>query len=116
MKKMRLCRQDEIADPGSRGFALDELPYASVFVVKKDGQLYAYKNRCPHTGAPLEWKPHQFLDLENSFIQCAMHGALFEIDSGKCLRGPCLGQSLHPEKIDIEQDEIFLVRETDAAS
>ncbi|MCB1774790.1 MAG: Rieske 2Fe-2S domain-containing protein [Gammaproteobacteria bacterium] len=67
-----------------------------LFVVRKGEVLAAYLDRCPHTGAPLEWQPHQFLDIDNSFIQCAIHGALFRIDDGYCLRGPCVGQSLEP--------------------
>jgi nitrite reductase/ring-hydroxylating ferredoxin subunit len=27
-------------------------------------------------------------------IQCATHGALFLIESGECVAGPCAGQSL----------------------
>jgi len=98
-----LCAVDEIPEPGSRGFEIDtggEQPLR-VFVVRKDGVLACYRNRCPHTGAPLEWLPDQFLDLDNSFIQCAIHGALFRPEDGYCLRGPCVGQSL--EQIDVEQ-------------
>lgn len=91
-----LCALSELADPGSRGFVLEdaEQEIVSLFVVHKDGVLAAYINRCPHTGAPLEWLPDQFLDLESSFIQCALHGALFRPEDGYCLRGPCVGASL----------------------
>ena len=86
----------QVPDPGSRGFDIDtgdERPLR-VFVVHKNGAISAFYNRCPHTGAPLEWQPHQFLDIENSFIQCAIHGALFRPEDGYCLRGPCAGQVL----------------------
>lgn len=91
-----LCALDAIPDPGSRGFDLElggDRPQR-VFVVRHRGRLAAYRNRCPHTGAPLEWLPDTFLDPENSFIQCAIHGALFRPEDGYCLRGPCSGQSL----------------------
>jgi nitrite reductase/ring-hydroxylating ferredoxin subunit len=91
-----LCAMSELSDPGSRGFELDcgsEQAFR-LFVVHKDGVLAAYRNSCPHTGAPLEWLPDQFLDLDNSFIQCAIHGALFRPEDGYCLRGPCVGASL----------------------
>ena len=91
-----LCALNELADPGSRGFELDygTQQKLRLFVVRKGGVLAAYRNSCPHTGAPLEWLPDQFLDLDNSFIQCAMHGALFRPEDGYCLRGPCVGESL----------------------
>lgn len=97
---------DEIADPGARGFEVPGLQGVPFFVVRKAGDLRAYRNRCPHTGAPLEWQPHQFLDIENGFIQCAIHGALFRIGSGRCVRGPCVNQSLQPLPIEVHEGRI----------
>lgn len=92
-----LCRVDEIPDPGSRGFGLREGGIgAELFVVRCGDRVRAYRNHCPHTGAPLEWIPDRFLDLEGELIQCALHGALFRPDTGLCLRGPCVGQRLQP--------------------
>lgn len=106
-----LCRLDDIADPGSRGFEIDvgdELPLR-LFVVHKNGVVTAYRNACPHTGAPLEWTPDAFLDYDNSFIQCAIHGALFRIEDGACLRGPCVGQSLQPLSLHVDAGRIALL-------
>ena len=64
------------------------------FVINWQGQHYAYLNSCPHTHVNLNWTPNQFLDVESHFIQCGLHGAIFEPQTGLCLRGPCLGQSL----------------------
>jgi nitrite reductase/ring-hydroxylating ferredoxin subunit len=88
---------DELSDPGSRGFSLalggETL---ELLLVKREGQIHAYRNRCPHTGVNLEWRPDQFLDPSERYIQCATHGALFRVEDGVCLRGPCAGQSLQP--------------------
>ncbi|MGH8352816.1 MAG: Rieske (2Fe-2S) protein, partial [Pseudomonas sp.] len=75
----------------SRGFRFEGL---NLFAVRKAGQVYAFENRCPHRGIALEWQPDQFLDPSASLIQCATHGALFLIDSGECVAGPCAGQAL----------------------
>lgn len=93
-----LCALDAIPDPGAKGFEFEQTDAEPLrlFVVRKGGVLAAYVNRCPHTGAPLEWLPDQFLDLDNSFIQCAIHGALFRPEDGYCVRGPCPGRSLTP--------------------
>jgi nitrite reductase/ring-hydroxylating ferredoxin subunit len=106
-----LCTLDDIDDPGSRGFDVDtgEPQPLRLFVVRKDQVLAAYHNSCPHTGAPLEWQPDLFLDLDNSFIQCAIHGALFRPEDGLCLRGPCAGDSLRPLTLDVDKGEIRLV-------
>jgi nitrite reductase/ring-hydroxylating ferredoxin subunit len=88
---LRLCASDELAEGQSRGF---EVAGEKLFAVRKEGRCYAYSNRCPHRGIPLEWLPDQFLDASASLIQCATHGALFLIESGECVAGPCAGQSL----------------------
>jgi nitrite reductase/ring-hydroxylating ferredoxin subunit len=95
-RTLDLCALSELADPGSRGFEFEHDGGAPLrlFLVRKGDVLSGYRNSCPHTGAPLEWQPDQFLDHDNSFIQCAMHGALFRPQDGYCLRGPCVGASL----------------------
>ena len=86
-----LCATQHLTEGQSRGFLLDDI---NLLAVRRDGQVYVYRNRCPHRGIPLEWQPDQFLDHSHSMIQCATHGALFLIESGECVAGPCAGQSL----------------------
>ncbi|MGE8353305.1 MAG: Rieske (2Fe-2S) protein [Pseudomonas protegens] len=94
-----LCAGSDIPEAGSRGFQLAGL---KLFAVRREGQAYVYANHCPHRGVPLEWQPDQFLDPSASLIQCATHGALFLIESGECVAGPCSGQFLRA--IDCEED------------
>ena len=86
-----LCDSNSLADNSSRGFAVSG---RALLAVRREGQVYVYQNRCPHRGIALEWQPDQFLDPSASLIQCATHGALFLIESGECVAGPCAGQSL----------------------
>jgi nitrite reductase/ring-hydroxylating ferredoxin subunit len=94
-----LCTGIELVDANSRGFELDG---QKLFAVRRAGQVYVYINRCPHRGVGLEWTPDQFLDPSNSLIQCATHGALFLIEDGECVSGPCAGQSL--TRVDCRED------------
>ena len=92
---------NDIPDPGSRAFRLPCSPNAvEGFVVRRGQEVYAYYNQCPHTGVTLNWQEHLFLDSNDEFIQCAMHGALFSVEDGRCLRGPCVGERL--EQLDIK--------------
>ncbi|MDM8350866.1 Rieske (2Fe-2S) protein [Pseudomonas sp. sp1636] len=102
---MRLCAPNELAEGQSRGFVIDG---EKLFAVRKDGQVFAYRNRCPHKGIPLEWLPDQFLDHSASLIQCATHGALFLIDTGECVAGPCAGQSLKALSCEENREGIWL--------
>ncbi|WP_439857902.1 Rieske (2Fe-2S) protein [Pseudomonas syringae] len=86
-----LCTSSHLPEAHSKGFALGE---HALFAVRRQGQVFVYQNRCPHRGIPLEWQPDQFLDSSASLIQCATHGALFLIENGECVAGPCEGQSL----------------------
>jgi nitrite reductase/ring-hydroxylating ferredoxin subunit len=101
-----LCPADQLAEGQSRGF---EIGGEKLFAVRKDGQVHVYRNRCPHKGISLEWLPDQFLDASASLIQCATHGALFLIDSGECVAGPCAGQSLEALTCMENSEGIWLV-------
>jgi len=95
-----LCHSDEIAEGKSKGFQIGEV---FLFAVKKHGQVHIYENSCPHLGIQLEWQEHEFLDIDASMIQCSSHGALFRIEDGECLLGPCQGQSLVKIDFTLEQ-------------
>ena len=102
-----LCQTEEISDPGSKSFEIEQgRRKLSLFVVHKDGKFSGYINSCPHTGVNLEWQEDQFLDMDNMFIQCSTHDALFEIDTGLCIAGPCVGDSLEPVDLVIEDGQL----------
>ena len=110
---IRLCATSELPEGQSRGFTAGEL---QIIAVRRVGQAYLYENRCPHRGVPLEWLPDRFLDDSGSLLQCATHGALFLIESGECVAGPCAGQSLRPLDAIERDDSIWLqtVRQSDS--
>jgi nitrite reductase/ring-hydroxylating ferredoxin subunit len=105
-----ICTLDRLSDPGSYGFSVDlGNDHVVGFVVRRDGEYFAYRNSCPHTGSPLDWVDHQFLDIEGALIQCAVHDARFRIDTGECIFGPCPGESLESLPIRIDGDNIYLL-------
>jgi len=101
-----LCRLDELADPGARGFRVGAR--APMFVIRKGGAVYGYENRCPHQGTTLDWKPHTFLTVDRTKIICATHGALFRIEDGYCFAGPCPGAALVPVALRIANGLVML--------
>lgn len=86
-----LCTSAELAEGQSRGFTHEGV---ELLGVRREGQVYLYRNRCPHRGIPLNWQPDTFLDSSASLITCAHHGALFLIENGECVAGPCEGDAL----------------------
>lgn len=105
-----LCRLDELGVPDAKGVVLGRGPERrKLFVVRDASGTYAYENRCPHSGGPLEWFPDQFLSLDGTHIQCTLHGSLFRIADGLCVVGPCVGESLRPLTIEIADGTVVLV-------
>ena len=107
-----LCRLDELADPGSKGSLADLGDTVhEILVVRRDNCVYGYINSCPHTGGPLDWMPDQFLSIDKRHIQCATHAALFRLDDGMCVAGPCSGDWLTPVPLQVETGNIYLLIE-----
>lgn len=41
------------------------------------------------------------------FLQCSLHGALFDPTNGVCVRGPCIGKKLEQVNIVIENGVVY---------
>jgi nitrite reductase/ring-hydroxylating ferredoxin subunit len=92
-----LCRLDEIADPGAKGFDFRVgLDLFMGFVVRQRERALGYVDRCPHAGWPLAAAPDRYLTRDGQRLFCGGHGALFRIEDGLCLAGPCADQALTP--------------------
>ena len=100
-----LCSVTDIAEDSSKGFSIDGI---DLLAVNKHGKVHVYYNQCPHLRLPLEWQTDQFLNDDYSLIQCATHGALFDIVSGRCVYGPCQGQSLQQVENAIADNIIYV--------
>lgn len=110
--KEKLCNINEIDELSSKGFEIGSgRKSRNIFIIKKEGVIYGYNNKCPHAGINLEWQADDFLDNEQALIQCSVHGALFQIDTGDCAGGPCNGIGLEKVDLSINQDgDIFLIK------
>jgi nitrite reductase/ring-hydroxylating ferredoxin subunit len=101
-----LCRSSDIGDDEARGFQPNANGSDTVLVVRVDGLVHAYQNRCPHEGTPLEYRKDNFLSGDRKQIVCFAHGALFQRDTGLCVAGPCAGLSL--ERIACVEESGFI--------
>ena len=109
-KKQFICKFSEIDDLSSKSFNIKiKRKMTDIFLIRKDNQVFAYKNICPHAQAPLEWNPDEFLDENRENIICAMHGAKFTIEQGACTGGPCDGVGLSAVDIEVSDGDILLL-------
>jgi len=106
---IRLCALDEVPVNGTNGFLVetDEGRF-SAMVIRKTDDVFVYINSCPHIGSPLDIKAGQFLNQDKSHIICTTHGALFRIDDGYCVFGPCADASLTALESSLQEGEIFI--------
>ncbi len=104
----RLCPLADLADPGARGFVFREGESLFMgFVVRREGEVLGYVDRCPHAGLPLAIMPNRYLTREKDLILCGAHGALFRFD-GLCVAGPCAGAKLWPWPVRVEGDAVLV--------
>ncbi len=101
---MRLCHLDDLPDGGSRGFDPESSGRDTIFLVRRGSTVQAWRNACPHHGTPMAWRRHAYLNAAGDRIVCAAHGAQFELDTGRCTLGPCLGQALTPVALALQPD------------
>ena len=104
--QVRLCHAQEIADGTSRGFDPEASGRDTLFVVRSGDSLCAWRNVCPHwEGTSMAWRKDEYLSADRRHIVCAAHGAQFDIFSGVCTLGPCLGESLIPISLTFDVDQ-----------
>ena len=108
-EEVSVCRFDQLADPGSCEFRIGDgdWPFKG-FVVRQGDNVFAYHNHCRHLGHPMNWKPDSFLTKDRASIICSSHGAIYEIPTGLCIAGPCLGKSLRALPVEIRDGVIFV--------
>jgi nitrite reductase/ring-hydroxylating ferredoxin subunit len=110
--EVKVANLFELADGQSRGFDPCGRGRDTVFIVRRGGHLHAWRDACPHLGnegSPMAWRKDAYLNHDGTRIVCHAHGAQFDLVTGLCLLGPCLGQSLTPVPVRVgEGGEIYL--------
>lgn len=113
VKAKPVCSLDDIPlddDRLGQGAFKIKIERQKVFVlaIRRGDDVYLYKNSCPHLGSPLDLDNGKFLNPERSLIICSTHGALFEIESGSCISGPCVGKTLEAVACRVEGGHVWL--------
>lgn len=100
-----LCLNSELPEKTAKTYPFNDQSY---FIIKFEGQVYAYLNACPHRKIELEWQENAFFDSSKDYLQCATHGALFLPQSGYCITGPCIQKSLTSVAIKVINQRIHI--------
>ncbi len=78
----------------------------SLILARRNNAFYAYENRCPHASYPLERPDGRVVVQQARYIVCTAHGASFDLETGACVGGPCIGESLKAIPIIVEDGAV----------
>ena len=106
-----ICTSAELQDGGDgvRFAVTRPAGECAAFVVRFNGKVYAYLNRCAHVPIELDWLPGRFFDDSRRYLICATHGAMYAPDSGRCMGGRCEGRGLTPLPVVERPEGVFRV-------
>lgn len=108
-ERLPLCLSGELGDDG-RAHVWDVLQWRQpvrAFVLRHEGRLVAYLNRCSHVPTEMDWQPGEFLDADRRWILCSIHGATYDVLSGRCAGGPCGRGSLTAVRVAEEAGQVY---------
>lgn len=98
---------DAIADGAARNYVVQmRAGRFHGFVVRRGEAVHGYVDRCPHMGLPLAQELDRYLTPAGDLIACSWHSALFRIDDGTCVGGPCTGARLTPWPVHVQDGRI----------
>lgn len=80
----------------------------ALLLVRRAGLLFVYENRCPHTHKTLDPQGGSLATSGGLLIQCQRHAAQFIADTGECVAGPCLGETLKALSFTVSGSVIYL--------
>lgn len=107
--RILVCRDDALGEHETAKFSVGQGRHRwEGFVIRHRGQLHAWRNECRHVPMTMDWVENRFLSRDGCWIQCATHGALYEIDTGLCVAGPPSGKSLKRLAVEVEDGNIVV--------
>jgi nitrite reductase/ring-hydroxylating ferredoxin subunit len=105
---IRIARRDALARGEVRVVSLadDERmrPPEALVLLDGAGELRCYLNECQHLPVPLDAGSRRFLDPSGAHLLCRTHGALYRLNDGLCVGGPCPGRSLRALPVRVDEE------------
>ena len=109
----RLCSIDHVPETGKEVFLDGPGGGTYLLLIRRDGDILAWHNACPHQGRALNWAADRFLFDDDGRLVCPHHGATFELPSGDCIAGPCQGERLKRARVEMRDDALWFEEPTD---
>jgi len=75
-------------------------------VVRFDGKVYAYINRCVHMPRRLDCEQERVFDTTGRYLRCSMHGIVYTPQTGASVSTMCEGDKLRAVEAYEENGEV----------
>lgn len=96
---------EDFPDHSATGLEVGPL---KLLVARRGGDICIYQNSCPHTRESLDPTGGSVASPDGALIHCQRHAAVFRADTGECVGGPCLGESLTAVGFTLSNGDLYL--------
>jgi len=93
---------DGVVRTAQLGHDENGLPLVALLLRDERGAIVAYRNLCRHLPVPLDGGTGDFLSDDGGHLICGTHGAVYRVNDGYCVDGPCAGLAL--QRLQIRED------------
>ena len=104
-----LCASDALEERG-KAVVFEVLQWRRperAFVLRFDGEVHAYLNRCAHVPTEMDWQEGEFLDCDKNYIMCSIHGAVYDPKTGRCVTGMCGRMGLTKLRVEEREQQVY---------
>lgn len=105
--KFPVCPSAALADGQHRKLTMVfEGRKEECLLLRFDGRVYAYLNRCVHMPRRLDCEEARIFDATGRHLRCSMHGIVYEPQTGASLSAMCEGERLRSVGAYEEEGEV----------
>ena len=100
-----VCAVSDIPERGALGVSVGDFP---MLVMRRDAEVWAFVNACPHQYLPLNHKGGGLVSADGAKLMCSNHGAMFDIETGVGTGGLVDGCNLDPVPVHARDGRLFI--------
>ncbi len=105
--RFAVCASDTLANGQHRKLKMVfEGREEECLVVRFDGKVYAYINRCVHMPRRLDCELDRVFDATGRYLRCSMHGIVYTPQTGASVSTMCEGDKLRAVEAYEENGEV----------